>query len=135
YAAPELLDGGAASIMTDVYGLAATLFELLSSQPPVDVAGLAPPVAASRVADAPAAKLRTVLQQKLARPVAADLEAVLDKALSKHPGDRYVTVESFSADLRRALALEPVQARALERGYRARRFLRRRRLPIAAAAA
>ncbi len=135
YAAPELLDGGAASIMTDVYGLAATLFELLGGQPPVDVAGLAPPVAVRRVADEPATRLRTVLQQRLARPAAADLEAVLDKALSKRPEDRYVTVESFAADLRRALALEPVQARASDRGYRARRFLRRRRLPIAAAAA
>src|SRR5690606_17828583 len=63
------------------------------------------------------------------------LEAVLDKALSKRSTDRYVTVESFSADLQRALALEPVRARSEERGYQARRFLRRRRLPIAAAAA
>lgn len=135
YAAPELLEGGTASVMTDVYGLAATLFELLSGRPPIDLSGLAAPVAVRRAADEPAARLRSVSPASMPRLLAADLEAVLDKALSKRSTDRYVTVESFSADLQRALALEPVRARSEERGYQARRFLRRRRLPIAAAAA
>lgn len=135
YAAPELVEGQAATVMTDVYGLAATLFELVAGRPPIEVGGLTLPVALRAIADEAPTRLRSLLSDDVARtPLAHDLEAILDKGLSKRPSDRYVTVERFSADLQRALALEPVRAREGERGYRAGRFLRRRRLPIAAAA-
>lgn len=136
YAAPEILEGQAATVMTDVYGLAATLFELLAGRAPIEVAGAPMAVAVRKIADDPADRLLTVAPKDFApRALAQDLDAILARALRKEPRARYATVEAFAADLKRALAGQPVQARAGERGYALGRFLRRRRWPIAAAAA
>lgn len=136
FAAPELLEGENASVMTDVYGLAATLFELLSGRPPIEVSGLAAPLAVQRIADEPPARLISVLPSgQRATGLIRDLDAILDKALSKKAMARYQTVEAFAADLERALAKQPVKARKGDRAYIARRFLLRNRWPVAAAAA
>ncbi|MBI1407824.1 MAG: tetratricopeptide repeat protein [Caulobacter sp.] len=136
FAAPELLEGENASVMTDVYGLAATLFELLTGRPPIDVAGLAAPLAVQRIADQPPARLVSLLPPAEARTaLARDLDAVLDKALGKRAAGRYQTVEAFAADLDRALVRQPVTGRKDDRAYVARRFLLRNRWPVAAAAA
>lgn len=136
YAAPELLEGTQATVMTDVYGIAATLFELLAGRVPVDVTGLPVAVAVRRIAETPADRLRAVMPRHLlSSALANDLDAVLAKALRKEPRERYLTVEAFASDLRRALEGHPVTARDGEHGYAARRFIRRRRWPLAGAAA
>lgn len=136
YVAPELLEGQTASVMTDVYGLAATLYELLSGRAPVPVQGDAVAVAVRKIAEDVPPPVSTVARPRLRdRDLARDLDAVLGRALRKEPEARYSTVESFAADLRRALDGQPVQARSGETGYAMRRFLRRRRWPIAAGVA
>lgn len=136
YAAPELLEGVSASVMTDVYGLAATLFELLAGRPPISVTGDPMAVAVRKIAETPAERLSTAARPDFApRPLARDLDAILARALRKEPESRYPTVEAFASDLRRALTGEPVKARDGEKGYAFNRFVRRRRWPIAAAAA
>lgn len=136
YAAPELLEGTQATVMTDVYGVAATLFELLAGRVPVDVTGLPVAVAVMRIAETPADRLLATMQRHLlSNALATDLDAVLVKALRKEPHERYLTVEAFASDLRRALEGHPVKARDEERSYAARRFIRRRWWPLAAAAA
>lgn len=136
YSAPELLEGDSASVMTDVYGLAATLFELLTGRPPIDTAGLAMPVAIRRIVEEPAPRLAALLSPAEARSgLVRDLDAVIDKALNKKPTTRYLTVEAFADDLRRALHKQPVRARAGDRFYIAGRFLQRNRWPVAAGVA
>ena len=136
YVAPELLEGQAASVMTDVYGLAATLYELLSGRAPVPVQGEAVAIAVRRIAEEIPPPVSSLIRPAIRdRGLARDLDAVLGRALRKEPGERYSTVESFTADLRRALDGQPVQARSGETGYAMRRFLRRRRWPIAAGVA
>lgn len=136
YAAPELLEGGAATVMTDVYGLAATLYELLSGRAPIMVDGEPIAVAVRKVADEIPPRLTTLLTPAFGnRALVQDLDAILAKALRKEPTNRYATVNAFAADLRDALDGRPVTARSGERGYALRRFVRRRRWPIAAAAA
>ncbi|MCR5876765.1 serine/threonine-protein kinase [Phenylobacterium sp. J426] len=136
YAAPELLEGASATVMTDVYGLAATLFELLTGRPPIVVTGDPMAVAVRKIAEAPAERLLTAAPSGSAPgALARDLDAILARALRKEPQARYATVEAFAQDLTRALAGQPVKAREGERGYALGRFLRRRRWPIAAAAA
>ena len=56
------------------------------------------------------------------------------KALKKKPADRYSTVVEFADDIRRFLAGEPVQARPDSAFYRLRKFARRNRLAVGAAA-
>lgn len=136
YAAPELLEGKVATVMTDVYGLAATLYELLSGRAPIMVDGDPIGLAVRKVADEIPPRLTTLLQPPAGQNAfIRDIEAILAKALRKEPTDRYPTVNAFAADMRDALDGRPVSARSGERGYAVRRFAYRRRWPIAAAAA
>jgi non-specific serine/threonine protein kinase/serine/threonine-protein kinase len=136
YAAPELLEGGAASVMTDVYGLAATLYELLAGRAPIIVEGEPIALAVRRVAEEVPPRLATLVEPAAGQTaMIQDLDSILARALRKEPEERYATVAAFASDLRDALKGRPVAARAGEQGYALRRFLRRRRWPIAAAAA
>ena len=62
-----------------------------------------------------------------------DLDAVLLKALAKDRERRYGTATELAEDLRRFLNNEPVLAQPPSMGYRARKFVRRHRWPVAAA--
>ncbi len=134
YAAPELLTGAPAGPPTDVYGLAALLYELATGAPPISLAGLPAALGLGRILDQTPAPLS---QHRINAParLLADLEAVLAKALRKEPADRYPTLQAFAADLEAALDGSGVSARQGERGYRLRRFLWRSRWPLAAGSA
>jgi tetratricopeptide (TPR) repeat protein len=106
YAAPEQREGGAISTATDVYGLGALLYKLLLDATPEPEANGA-------------------LAMPATHALPADLEAILRKALAKHPRDRYAGAAEFSADLSAWLAGRPVQARRGGRAYRLRRWVGR----------
>ena len=72
---------------------------------------------------------------RFAHALRGDLDAVLAKALRKRPEERYASVDAMADDVRRYLANEPVSASAGSVAYRARKFVRRHRLAVAAAAA
>ncbi len=96
YMAPEQWEMNAAgpTTMTDVYGLGAVLFELLTGTPPGVKSGWVPPD-------------ETRLRQ---RTVPADLAAICLKCLKKEPTDRYRTASDLAVDLRRFLGGFPVAA-------------------------
>lgn len=136
YAAPEMLQGRSASTATDVYGLAGVLYELLTGRPPIGVSGQPIATAVRRVLEQEPQRLSAAPTAiPISRDLRGDLDAILAKALRREAQDRYPTVDAFAADLRRALAREPIEARRGEKGYALGRFLRRRRWPITAAAA
>ncbi len=64
-----------------------------------------------------------------------DLDNIVMMATRPEPERRYSSVDQFSDDIRRYLAGLPVAAREDTLGYRLGKFLRRNRLPVAAAAA
>src|SRR5262249_4719060 len=64
--------------------------------------------------------------------VKGDLEIILMKALRKEPQERYATVEQFSDDLENYLEGHPIRARKGDAWYRARKFMRRYWLSVAA---
>ena len=135
FAAPELLEGGPASTASDVYGLAATLYTILAGRTPLQLSDLPVQIAARHAVEDEPPGLRTAAAPALKGAQAADLEAVLAKALSKTAADRYQTIETFAQDLRNLLEVRPVAARRKERGYALRRALLRYRWQTAAAAA
>ncbi len=84
YAAPEQYTGGT-SPQTDIYGLAATLYALLT--------GSAPPSAISRVMSPERDPLTPAVQRTPAVPAA--VSHVIGRALSLNSEDRFATLEMF----------------------------------------
>lgn len=90
------------------------------------------PTAASDVFSLTAV-LKRLLVGMPARSVAGDLDAILQRGLARDVAARYRSVDDLDRDLRAYLHDLPVAARNEGWLGRARKFVRRRRLPIAAA--
>ncbi len=104
YMSPEVVRGEPATPASDVYGLGATLYELLCLQPPF--AGQGSELETRILCDEPPPP-RTHRAS-----VPRDLGAVCLQALAKVPARRYAGAAAFAADLARFAAFEPVLARA-----------------------
>jgi serine/threonine-protein kinase len=119
---PDLVDQ-----RSDVYGLGAILYEILTGWPPFT---------GSDLEDV----LRRVRSEEPARPrqvcanVSRVLEAICLKALAKKPAERYATARELAEDVQRYLADEPVQAYREPLTDRVRRWGRRHRSVASAAA-
>jgi serine/threonine protein kinase len=116
YMAPEQVDGKPADERTDVFLLGATLYHLLTGQPPFCLGRPAKPPR----------------QLKLWIPAA--LQAICCKAMADDPQARYPTAEHLAADVKRWLADEPVAVYREPLGQRLARWLRRQRTLAGAAA-
>jgi tetratricopeptide (TPR) repeat protein/predicted Ser/Thr protein kinase len=129
YASPEQVTGGRVSTATDIYSLGAVLYQLLTGKTVHEFADH------SAEAIVEAVTKREVTRPSLwATELKGDLESILLKALRKDPQERYATVEQFAEDLEAFLVSRPVRARAGNTWYRTRKFLRRYRVPVSAAA-
>ena len=129
YASPEQITGGTVSTATDIYSLGAVLYRLLTRRPPHEFGR-----------GSPEEILSAICTREVTRPskwtpaLKGDLELVLMKALRKDPQERYPTAEQFAEDLESFLESRPIRARKGDLAYRARKFVRRFWLPLAAAA-
>ena len=136
YASPEQIRGEPIGTASDAYSLGVVAYEMLAGVKPYrlqrgDAAELAQAIAS---ADVPRAS--TVAASPGARhELQGDLDAILNKALKKEVAERYPSVEAFAQDIERHLAHQPVQAQPDSPAYRVRKFLRRNKLPVAAAMA
>jgi eukaryotic-like serine/threonine-protein kinase len=80
------------------------------------------------------ASRRAADERTLLRELHGELEWITLRALEKEPDRRYASASELSADIRRHLANEPVLARAPSTMYRVRKFARRHRVGVTAAA-
>jgi Tfp pilus assembly protein PilF/tRNA A-37 threonylcarbamoyl transferase component Bud32 len=113
---------------SDIYGLGATLYALLTGQAPFTGSDKGEVLRqVQRGAVVPPRKV------KPATPAA--LEAVCLKAMAVRPADRYATALDLAADLQHWLADEPVSAYREPWAARAGRWMRRHKPAVAAAAA
>jgi serine/threonine protein kinase len=140
YASPEQIERQPLTTAADVYSLGVVLYQLVAGRRPFQdlltphllttaiISGdVVPPSRAAKMAAGKAGGdgART-------RPVPADIDAIVLKALRRHAAERYATVAELVADLQRYLARRPVRARRGRRLYRVRRFVQRNRWAIAA---
>ncbi|HEY9442190.1 MAG TPA: serine/threonine-protein kinase [Gemmatimonadales bacterium] len=133
YASPEQVEGRHATTVSDVYALGVVLYELLTGRSPYRLRSRTPQevVEAVRTTD-PERPSQAGDDEKVRRRLRGDLDTILLTALRKEPARRYQSVEQFGADVRRHLEGMPVLARPDTFGYRAGKFVRRHRVPVAA---
>ncbi|MFO0951170.1 MAG: serine/threonine-protein kinase [Isosphaeraceae bacterium] len=127
YMSPEQAAGrrGAITTATDVYGLGAVLYSLLSGKAPFAGATVIETLDAVRTSSPEGPR-------RLNPRVPRDLETVCLKCLEKEPGRRYATAQALAADLRAWLDNRPIAARpagTIEQAVLFARAGRRRRSP------
>jgi tetratricopeptide (TPR) repeat protein/predicted Ser/Thr protein kinase len=120
YVSPEMAQGDTKRIgvATDVYGLGAVLYQLLTGNPPF--AGGTTLETIRQVIEAEPRRPR-LWNQKVDR----DLEIICLKCLEKEPARRYASASALADDLERWLRHEPIHARPGGVSYRVRKWLRR----------
>jgi serine/threonine-protein kinase len=130
YMAPEQAEGRVDLIdaRSDIYGLGAILFEILTDKPPH--AGRDKEEALRHVihGDTPRAKA-------FEPSVPPALDAICAKAMAKERQERYDTATALAEDIQRFLADEPVSAWPDPWKVRLRRWVTRHRTSVTAAAA
>ncbi len=122
YMAPEQAAGRPEELgpASDVYSLGAILYEILARRPPFK-------------SESSIETIRMAIEEEPVRPrsidarVPFDLESICLKCLEKKPAARYPSAASLAKDLRRFLAGETVEARAITEAERAWRWCRRHR--------
>ncbi len=156
YMSPEQLDPLSVDIdtRTDIYSLGVMLYELLVGELPFAAermrnAGMSelhemirsedPPSLTKRLASlgdeiTETAKRRGAEPAHLMGQLHGDLEWVVAKAMDKDRDRRYPAASEFADDIRRHLDHEPVLARPASMVYRLRKFARRRKGLVLAAA-
>ncbi len=127
FGSPEQIRGEEATTRTDVYGLGAVLYFLLTKRPPHEFKNLSPEELRRAICD-DAPEMPSSLRPDLK----GDLENVLLKALHADPARRYASAREFAEDLERYLTHRPVLATPDSVSYRVSRFVRRHRLACAA---
>ncbi len=157
YMSPEQTDPTNTDIdtRTDIYSLGVVLYELLVGLKPFDVESVysagyeaimkfvreqEPPRPSQRLKQGDPETTQIAQRHqtepgKLVRSLRGDLDWILLKALEKDRNRRYETANALAMDIRRHLRNEPVLATPPSAAYLARKFARRHRGGVIAAAA
>jgi serine/threonine-protein kinase len=132
YASPQRESGASPTPADDVFALGAILRALLTGEAP---RGSKHTAATSEAIESSAAFSDRPPEWRAARAriVHGDLDAIVGRACAPAPEDRYQAAIALAADLRAWLDIRPLAARADDRVYVFRQFVRRRRWRVVAA--
>jgi serine/threonine protein kinase len=115
-------------LRSDVYSLGVILYELISSQLPLEVQRLALPEAMRVICEEPPQPLTRTYSGT--RKLDTDLVTIVAKALEKEPGRRYQSAAALSEDLQRHLTDRPILARPPSATYQFRKLVARHKAPF-----
>jgi eukaryotic-like serine/threonine-protein kinase len=154
YMSPEQAESSGIDVdtRTDIYSLGVILYQLLVGRLPVEPSEIGIHAFFYKLASgdsqvprpstrytglgeymAALAETRRTDPAQLRRELSGDLDWIVMKALEPNRARRYETAAAFAADIQRLLKHETVSARSPTTGYRLRKFIRRNRVPVAAA--
>ncbi|HZL72711.1 MAG TPA: serine/threonine-protein kinase, partial [Planctomycetota bacterium] len=128
YISPEQARAGQTDERTDVHGLGATLYDLLTGRPPNRGKTPEEVLRSLRVAD-------RLSPRRLNRNVDADLETIVLKCLAQDPAHRYPSATDLADDLERYLNRDAIAARRPSVTYRLRVRLAKRKVAVTAVVA
>ncbi|MDZ7757748.1 serine/threonine-protein kinase [Rhodohalobacter sp.] len=131
FAAPEQLSSDDVSIQTDVYGLGALLYLLLTDQRVFNLKGKTIGEIETTVREAIPERPGRVSKPEIG-PVSKDLDAIILKTLRKDPEVRYETVATLMDDIERLKKGLPVMARQGNLRYRSGKFIKRNKSVLSA---
>jgi tetratricopeptide (TPR) repeat protein len=136
YASPEQVSGENVTVASDIYSMGAVLYELHTGVRPHAISRYTPREVERAICETGVRAPALVCAHRgLARRLAGDLDNIVLRAMRREPSRRYASVEQLAGDIRAHLEFRPVAARPDSMGYRARKFTRRNRGAITAAAA
>lgn len=136
YASPEQIQGAPLGVASDVYSLGVVLCEVLTGRRPYGIKRETRRTLEDAILRGEPERPSSLAESAAVRAaLRGDLDTIVLKTLKKNPDERYGSVQALADDLERYLGGFPVLARPDSRVYRARRFVRRHRAGVFAAAA
>lgn len=125
YMAPEQIEGKTDEIdrRTDVYGLGAVLYTILTGEPPFK--GETVETFKKAIEEEP------IPLRKFKKNIPKDVENIVIKCLEKKPERRYQSAKEFSEDIERFLKGEPIKAKSYGFPYRILKKIKRNKTVFA----
>ena len=132
YMSPEQVTGDPTQVdlRSDVYALGVIGYELLAGQPPHDPDRMMLYDAVRAIREDDPKRLGL-----LDRKYRGDVETIVAKALEKDPARRYQSAADLADDIERSLEDQPIEAHAPSALYQLKKFARRNKILVGAAAA